>query len=105
MDERSYLIPANSKRSQLILNIFNPLDAIIFAVGCTITLMLLFIIKSNNFISVVIILFPVSVTGTLCLPIPNYHNVRQLLINIYGFFTNRRRYVWKGWNMYEQSEK
>ena len=30
-------------------------------------------------------------------PIPNYHNVRTALKSIYLFYSNRRRYIWKGW--------
>ena len=40
-----YLIPANSKKSMLILGFFNPTDLIIFGSGCLVTFILLIILS------------------------------------------------------------
>lgn len=31
------------------------------------------------------------------MPVRNYHNVMQLLNNMLDFYTNTRKYYWKGW--------
>jgi len=97
----NYLIPANSKKSALILGLFNPLDLIIFGVGAGVSLLLIIIFPLDKFIITAIFLIPGLVAGFLVVPVPNYHNVLQLLRNIYGFFiTKRRVYKWRGWWIY-----
>ena len=83
-----YLIPANSKRGTLIFNIFRPIDLGIFSSGVAVSLLLLAIVPSTILL--------------LVIPVPNYHNVLCALGSIYNFYTERRRYVWKGWCFYEQ---
>lgn len=97
-----YLIPANSKRGTLIFNIFRPFDLGLFIVGVLVTLLALAIVPSTNLLAVTIALIPGLTCGLLVLPMPNYHNVLCALISIYRFYTERRRYVWKGWCAYEQ---
>ncbi len=99
---KNYLIPANTKKSQLLLGFFTPLDLIIFAVGCVWTLIMLLIIKSTNIFALILLMLPALVGTFLVMPVPHYHNVLQLLTNIFNFYTNRRRYYWKGWSMYEE---
>ena len=93
----NYLIPANTKKSKLILGFFTPIDLIIFGTGCTITLVLLIIFQGMNFSMALIVLMPAIIAGFLVVPVPNYHNVLQLLTNIFTFYLNRKRYYWKGW--------
>lgn len=95
----NYLIPANTKKSKLIFGFFTLLDLIVFGVGCTITLILLFIFQSMNFQTALVVLLPAVISGFLVIPVPNYHNVMQLLTNIFLFLMNRKRYYWKGWCM------
>ena len=95
----NYLIPANSKKSMLILSFFTPTDLIIFGIGVTITLMLLLIVKSTNIWVMILILSPALISSFLVMPVPNYHNMMQLLTNIFMFYSGRRRYYWKGWCM------
>lgn len=95
----NYLIPANTKKSKLIFGFFTVLDLIVFGVGCTITLILLFIFQSMNFQTALVVLLPAVISGFLVIPVPNYHNVMQLLTNIFLFLMNRKRYYWKGWCM------
>lgn len=97
-----YLIPANAKKGTLIFNIFRPFDLILFGTGIGISLLLLAIVPSTNMILVTIALLPGGITGLLVFPIPNYHNVLCALTSIYKFYTERRKYVWKGWCFNEQ---
>lgn len=94
----NYLIPANSKKSMMILGFFTPIDLIIFGVGCTITLSLLFLFNDKVEIgSLLLILSPALVSAFLVMPVPNYHNVLQLITNIVMFIFGRKRLYWKGW--------
>lgn len=94
----NYLIPANSKKSMLILGFFTGVDLVIFAVGCTITLGLLFMFNNKVEIgSLLLILSPALVSAFLVMPVPNYHNVLQLLTNIVMFIFGKKRFYWKGW--------
>ena len=97
-----YLIPANSKRGTLIFNIFRPIDLWIFLGGIGLSLLLLSIVPATNLIAVTIALLPICICGLLVVPMPNYHNVLCAITSIYKFYTERRRYVWKGWCFYEQ---
>lgn len=92
-----YLIPANSKNSMLILGMFNTTDLIIEGTGLTITLIMLFIVKAQTLTAVLIILLPLLTTTFLVIPLPNQHNVRTFIINVYEYFMNQREYRWKGW--------
>jgi len=93
----NYLIPANSKKSQLILGFFTPIDLILFGSGVGITLILLLTIQSANMGIMLLVLAPALITGFLVMPVPNYHNVLQFIVNIYSYFSDRRKYYWKGW--------
>ena len=93
----NYLIPANSKKSQLILGFFTGVDLILFGSGVGITLILLLTIQSANMGVMLLILAPALITGFLVMPVPNYHNVLQFIVNIYTYLSERRRYYWKGW--------
>ena len=93
----NYLIPANSKKSQLILGFFTLTDIIIFGIGVLVTLALLIVIQDANIGIMILILCPALFTGFLVLPVPNYHNVLQFIINVYAFYSGKRRYLWRGW--------
>lgn len=99
-----YLVPANSKKGTLILNIFRPFDIIMFGIGALVSLLSLAIISSNNTIAILIACLPVGVTGLLVVPIPNYHNVLCAMQSIFRFFSEKLKgdYVWKGWCFYEK---
>lgn len=101
----NYLIPANSKKSQLILGFFTPVDLILFGSGVGVTLILLLAIQSANIGIMLLILAPALITGFLVMPVPNYHNVLQFIINIYTYFSDRRRYYWKGWCYQDGEDK
>lgn len=97
MGNNQYLIPANSKKSMLILGFFNQTDLIIFGTGLVITFILLFVIKVNTAKEALTIIAPGIFAAFLVLPIPHHHNIRTFIGNVYHYFTNRRTYYWKGW--------
>ena len=101
----NYLIPANSKKSQLILGFFRGIDLILFGSGVGITLILLLTIQSANRGVMMLILAPALITGFLVMPVPNYHNVLQFIVNLYTYFSERRRYYWKGWCYQDGEDK
>ncbi len=99
----NYLIPANSKKSMLILGFFTPIDLIIFGVGCTVTLSLLFLFNDKVEIgALLLILCPALISSFLVMPVPHYHNVLQLLTNMILFIVGRKRFYWKGWCIYDE---
>ena len=102
MDENgngtNYLIPANSKKSQLILGYFNGFDLAIFLTGIGVTIFLLIVFKTDQLPVMIGYVTPAIIAVFLTAPIPNYHNVLQLIINVYTFFFVRQRiYKWRGW--------
>lgn len=93
----NYLIPANSKKSLLIFGIFNKFDLIMFAIGISLTLILLLTLPVDKLLFAIIALAPGLITGFLVLPIPNYHNMLTIIREAFNFFTQRRNFIWKGW--------
>ena len=92
-----YLIPANSKKSQLILGFLTYLDLGIFLSGLGVTLIMLLVFRNPGILLMILMLLPLLVATFLVLPVPNYHNMLQLITNVITYFTGRRRYLWKGW--------
>ena len=93
----------------LIFGLFQRIDLIIFAVGISVTLGILVISSSlgrlDNLISILGIIPGLTATF-LVFPFPNYHNIRTAIGELVGFYTNRRKYVWRGWCMgYEFKNK
>lgn len=95
------LIPSNAKKSTLILGFFNTLDLIVFGIGITFTVVMLLTINSSSLDVLIMIILPALISGLLIMPVPHYHNVLQLLINIYTYLMGKKNYKWKGWSMYE----
>ena len=93
----NYLIPANTKRGQLILGIFRPIDLILFGTGVFITLILLLIVPLGSTMVTIFVLSPALVTGFLVMPVRYYHNMLTIIIELYEFLTTRQTYRWKGW--------
>lgn len=93
-----YLIAANTKRGQLIFNVFRPIDLGIISTGTAITFILFLIIQPQQLLWGIIVLLPFLVCAFLVLPIPNYHNVLCVIQNIYRFYiVDQNELVWKGW--------
>jgi hypothetical protein len=95
--EDNFLIPANSKKSILILGFFTPLDLFIFLLGVAFSIIMLITIQTSAIVVMLLIITPALISAFLILPVPYYHNILQLITNIYEFYSNRRRLYWKGW--------
>ena len=102
--QNNYLIPANTKKSQLILGFFTGKDLTIFLFGCVLSLALLLLFASSHMGIgyMILMILPALIASFLVMPVPHYHNVLQLVTNVFNFYTNRRRYYWKGWCVYER---
>ncbi len=107
-ENNQYLIPANTKKGQLIFGVFMPIDLIIFGVGLAITFVALILVSDSGvgtWASIVSIVPAVAAT-TLVFPFPNYHNIRVAIGEIINFYSNNRNYVWRGWCIkYESRNK
>lgn len=97
MGGQSYLIPANSKKSMLIVGFFNVTDLIIFGTGCVLTFILLMIMNTNDLKEAAFVISPAIIGAFLVLPVPNQHNIRTFIINVYTYYSNRKSYYWRGW--------
>lgn len=98
MDNNSYLIPANSKKSMLILGFFNVTDLIIFGTGVVITFLMLMIIgTSGSLKQSLFIIAPAVIGAFLVLPVPNHHNIRTFIKNVIHYLVNQKKYYWRGW--------
>ena len=93
----SYLIPANTKKGQLILGMFKPFDLILFGSGVLITILFMVILPLESTAVTIIVLAPALITGFLVMPVPNYHNMLTVISELIEFLTNQRSYKWKGW--------
>lgn len=97
-----YLIPANSKRSMLILSLFSPVDLIIFCIGAGMTLIMMMFIKTETTIDLMVIVAPLLISGIMVAPVPNHRNIWQLTANVYNYLSHRRTYYWKGWRALDE---
>ena len=93
----NYLIPANSKKSQLIFNFFTVTDLIVFGIGALFTIILLMVIETSDLYIILLECTPLLISGFLVMPVMHYHNMMTFLGNIFAFFFNQRMYKWKGW--------
>lgn len=94
------LVPANTKRSTLILGMFRLFpDVVIAASGTVVTGILLFSLSSFNVSTIWLILslIPMLICIFLVWPLPNYHNFLGAIQSIIGFYNGRRKYIWRGW--------
>lgn len=93
----NYLIPANTKKGQLILGMFRKFDLILFGIGIFITLILLIAMPLPSIWMTILILMPAAICGFLVVPIPYYHNMLVVLTELYDYLTTNQKYEWKGW--------
>ena len=97
MNNNIYLIPANTKRGGLIFGYFRPVDLGIFLTGVLISILLIIIFGSEDITKVLLVLSPAFICTFLVLPVPNYHNMLVIILEIWDFFTTRQKFIWKGW--------
>lgn len=100
-----YLIPANTKKGQLIFGMFTPPDLVVFGIGVFISLMLLIALGADDTVGALVSVAPGLFCGFLVMPVPNYRNVLTFFTSMITFYSNQKIYKWKGWNFYEQSRK
>ena len=94
----NYLIPANTKRGQLILGMFKPFDLILFGCGVLVTLILVAVLPMSSTFVTILAVSPGIITAFLVMPVPYYHNILNIIVELYQFFfVNPRQYEWKGW--------
>ena len=94
----NYLIPANSKKGQLIFNIFRWSDLLLLIMGAFVTVILMFVFQGQDTLIMMFVkLLPLGVCLLLVMPLPYYHNVLVFVQEMYIFFTTRRIYYCKGW--------
>lgn len=93
-----YLIPANSKKGQLIFNLFRGIDLAIFALGMGLSVIFFIVLQDfNDLFTSLLKIVPACLGGFLVVPVPNYHNVLEFIKDMLKFFFNRRVYRWRGW--------
>ena len=92
-----YLIPANTKRGRLIFGWFRPFDLMLFGCGLLLTFILLAFVPLSSTWMVLLVLAPALITAFLVMPVPNYHNMLNVIVELYEYITNRQTYRWKGW--------
>lgn len=101
----NYLIPANTKKSRLIFGLFTKFDLIMFGIGVGVSLFLLMVLPVEELAMAIFALLPAAVTGFLVMPVPNYHNMLTLIRSIIDFYTNQRKFIWKGWCFTDGEDK
>lgn len=79
------------------MGMFKPFDLVLFGTGVMITFTFLAIMPLSSTFVTILVLSPAAVTGFLVFPLPYYHNVLNVLIEMYEFLTNIQTYIWKGW--------
>ena len=92
-----YLIPANTKRGKLILGWFRPFDLMLLGCGVLITVLLLAFLPLTSTLVTILVLAPALITAFLVMPVPYYHNMLNIIVELYEYLTNRQTYRWKGW--------
>ena len=97
-----FLVPANTKKSLLIMGFMRTVDLIIGVVGIVSTVLILLILGDASTWVTLLACMPAIVAGLLILPIPNYHNTLVALQSILRYYNERRNYVWRGWCIYDE---
>ena len=98
----SYLVPANTKKSMLIMGMFRPIDVMILGTGIAISVLALLILQNASTWILIVACIPMLICLLLVLPIPNYHNTLVALQSIMRFYKERRKYIWRGWCIYDE---
>ena len=92
-----YLIPANTKRGRLLFGWFRPFDLALLGSGILVTFVLLAFVPMISVWMVILVLAPALITAFLVMPVPYYHNMLNIIVELYEYLTNRQTYRWKGW--------
>ena len=100
-----YLVPANSKKSQLIFGFFTWADLIACGIGGGLTIVLLVVLRDPSTLEMIISILPLLISALLVFPIAHYHNVMQLLSNIFNYVFGIKKYYWKGWCVKDDTDE
>lgn len=100
--EGGYLVPANTKKSTLIMGFMRGSDLLLFLIGLGISVIAFLLTDSDNLFLMIIDSFPMLICLGLVLPIPNYHNVLEVIKSVLNYYNGRRKYIWKGWCMRDE---
>ena len=103
--ENQFLIPANTKKGQLILSMFRPVDLAILLTGIAITFALFIMFAGGDTWLMILAAFPGLICLGLVVPIPNYHNFLVCIQEIVNFYSNNRNYKWRGWCAVYESKR
>ena len=97
------LIPANTKKATLILGMLRPMpDLLLLSIGIITSVILLLIFGNASVLVLLLCCIPMLLGAFLIMPLPNYHNVLCALQSMFRFYYERRKYVWKGWCIYNE---
>lgn len=102
MEQNGYLIPANTKKSMLIMGILRPIDLGILLIGIAVSIVLLIALDDFGTLWMLIACIPMVIGLVLVLPIPHYHNTLVALQSVIRFYNEQRNYRWKGWCVYNE---
>lgn len=101
----SSLVPANAKKSLLILGVLRPMpDLIILLGGILTTVLLLLLFQDAGTLILMLSCIPMLISLLLIMPIPNYHNTLCVIQSIIRFYEERKKgnYIWRGWCIYDE---
>ncbi len=101
----NYLIPANTKRGQLIAGVFKPMDLVIFLIGIGITFLLFIIVPLDKAPVAAACTIPGLICTFLVIPMPYYHNIATAAMEMIKFLTQRQKFVWRGWCFRDGTDK
>lgn len=93
----NYLIPANSKKGQLMFGIFRPIDLAVLITGGFVTLLFMFLIPGETFTILVLKLLPLAICVLLVVPVAYYHNVLVFIEEAIIFLMEQKQFSWRGW--------
>ena len=92
------------KKGLLILGVFRKFDLILFLSGVLVTITMLAFMPLSSMLTTILILLPAAICGFLVMPIPYYHNMLVVIMELYDFLTTNQKYEWKGW-CYKSGDK
>lgn len=94
----TFIIPANSKKSQLILSYFTGTDLIVVITGVATTIISLAVVKNATFPVMIALAMPALISIFLVMPLPpHYHNIMTFIGNINRYLFGIKKYYWRGW--------
>ena len=96
------LVPANAKKSILLMGFLRISDAWILAGGVLLTVGLLAFFGNAETWMLLLFCIPMLISSLLVMPIPNYHNTLCAIQSVLNFYQNRRNYIWRGWCMKDE---